>query len=77
MIQNARNDAGLSSTDEKLKANVDGSVDIYLGPTVPAGGDSNWIQTLPGKGFFIWFRAFGPTEPFFDKTWTLPDIERV
>jgi len=57
MIQNRRNDAALSSED-KLKANADGSVDLYFGPTAPAGGDSNWIQTVSGKGFFVWFRAY-------------------
>jgi hypothetical protein len=76
MIQNARNDAALSSNN-KLKANADGSVDLFFGPTAPSGWDSNWIQTISGKGFFVWFRAYGPTEAFFDKSWALPDIDRV
>ena len=38
---------------------------------------NNWIETVPGKGFFVWFRAYHPTEAFFDKTWVLPDIDRV
>ena len=42
----------------------------------PAGKESNWIKTLPGKGWFAYFRAYSPTEAFFDKTWKLPDIER-
>jgi hypothetical protein len=30
---------------------------------------------VPGKGWFVYFRWYSPTQAFFDKTWTLPDIE--
>ncbi|NGP07337.1 hypothetical protein G6038_17995 [Rhodococcus sp. 14C212] len=46
------------------------------GPEPPADGH-NWIQTLPGKGWFAMFRLYGPLEPWLDKTWRLPDIEPV
>lgn len=59
------------------KANADGSVDIYFGPKMPAGQEKNWIQTVPGKGWFPIFRFYGPLEPFFDKSWQLPDIEKL
>lgn len=55
--------------------NPDGSVDVYFGPTAPEGHQKNWVQTVPGKGWFSYFRLFGPTEPYFDKTWVLPNIE--
>jgi len=32
---------------------------------------------VSGKGWFAYFRFYAPTEPFFDKSWTLPDIEKV
>jgi len=35
------------------------------------------VETVPGKGFFVWFRAYTPTKPFFDGSWGLKDIERV
>lgn len=57
--------------------NDDGSVDIYFGPTCPAGQETNWIQTVPGKGWFPIFRFYGPLEPFFDRSWKLQDIEPV
>ncbi|HYK36575.1 hypothetical protein [Alloacidobacterium sp.] len=38
---------------------------------------NNRVQTIPGKGCFILFRLYGPLEPWFDKTWKLPDIENV
>ena len=59
------------------KANADGSVDVYFGPKMPAGQEKNWIQTVPGKGWFPIFRFYGPLEPLYDKTWVLPDIEKV
>ena len=37
----------------------------------------NWIQTVPGKGWFPIFRFYSPTEAYFDKNWKLNDIEEV
>lgn len=76
MLQNPANDVSLSSYD-KLRTNQDGSVDIYFSPEAPKGYSSNWVQTVPGRGFFVWFRAYGPTEPFFDNSWSLKDIEKL
>ena len=39
--------------------------------------DGNWIQTLPGKGWFVILRLYSPLEPFFDKTWRPSEIEKV
>ena len=69
--------AGLDSYDQKMQKNADGSVDIYIGPKSPAGKEANWIQTAPGRGWFPYFRVYGPDKPFFDKTWKLPDIEKA
>ena len=60
-----------------LRKNDDGSVDIYTGPTAPAGFEKNWIPTVPGKNWFAYFRFYQPTEPYFDRSWPLPDFERV
>ena len=58
--------------------NADGSVDLYFGPEAPKGLENNWVDTRPSKGFFVWFRSYYfPTEAFFDKSWSLPDIEKV
>ena len=60
-------------------ANADGSIDITFGPEEPAGAAAakNWIQTVPGKGWFMLFRFYGPLEPFFDKTWQPDDIVEI
>lgn len=66
-----------SSRDNIVK-NSDGTVDLYFGPTAPEGKpESNWIKTLPGKGWFAYFRMYGPTQPYFDRSWVLPDIALV
>lgn len=74
-IANPSRSPDVSSRTEGLKKNKDGSFDIYFGPTPPKGFEKNWIQTNPGDGFFLYFRLFAPTQRFFDKTWTLPDVE--
>ena len=66
--------ADLSSRQPDLITNGDGSVDVVFAPVKPAGA-SNWIQTIPGKGWFAYFRFYGPSEPYFSKTWQLNDIE--
>jgi hypothetical protein len=67
----------ISSRKPDAVKNADGSMDVYFGPTAPAGKETNWVQTEPGKGWFAYFRFYGPTEPFFDKSWTLPDLEKT
>jgi hypothetical protein len=76
MIQNPSNDSARSTLD-KLKTNADGSLDLYFGPagTAPAGLEANWIETVPGKGFYPMMRFYTPKAGLFDGTWKLPDVE--
>ena len=57
--------------------NADGSVDLWFGSEAPVGKEANWIQTIPGKGWFAIFRLYGPLDPWFDKTWKPGEIELV
>ena len=66
-----------SSQHAGLQKNADGSVDVYFGPRAPAGNESNWVPTNPSGQFEVLFRFYGPEKPLFDKTWVLPDIERI
>ncbi|RZV34460.1 MAG: DUF1254 domain-containing protein [Chromatiales bacterium] len=59
-----------------LAVNDDGSVDLYFGPEAPAGLENNWVKTIPGRGWFTYFRLYGPAQEFFDRAWKLNDIER-
>jgi hypothetical protein len=69
--------ASRSSQSQGLHDNADGSVDVYFGPGAPSGQESNWIPTVAGRKWEILFRAYDPEKPLFDKTWKLPDIEKV
>ncbi len=58
--------------------NSDGSTTIYFSPEQPQGvGRGNWIQTVPGKGWFTILRLYSPKPSFFDKTWQISEIEQV
>ncbi len=46
-------------------------------PNAPGGKEKNWIQTVPGKGWNMLFRLYGPLEPWFEKSWKLNEIEEV
>jgi hypothetical protein len=60
------------------EADADGSTTIYFGPKQPEGiKRGNWIQTVPGKGWFTLLRLYGPLEPFFTKEWRLSEVELV
>jgi hypothetical protein len=63
----------VSSQDKGLKANADGSADVYFGPKAPPAAENNWVQTLSGKIL----RLYGPLEPWFDKSWRPGEIEPV
>jgi hypothetical protein len=66
-----------SSQNPDLKKNADGSVDICFAPKAPAGRESNWVPTNPDGQFEVLFRFYGPEKAFFEKTWKLPDIEKI
>lgn len=40
----------------------------------PAGHEDNWVQTIPGKHWFSYFRLYGPLEPYLQRTWALNDV---
>ena len=67
--------AGLGSDVPGVKMNPDGGATIWFGPKPPKGYESNWVQTMPGKGFNVLLRLYGPLEPWFDKSWKPGDFE--
>lgn len=69
--------ASRSSQIPDLKKNADGSVDVYFGPVAPPGREHNWVKTDPARTFELMFRAYAPTKALFEKTWVLPDVQKV
>ncbi|WP_327303725.1 DUF1254 domain-containing protein [Streptomyces sp. NBC_01298] len=64
----------LRSLFDKLAPDGADSVDLYFGPTEPAGAEGRWIQTVPGRGWFGYFRIYGPEQAAFDGTWKPADF---
>ena len=62
---------------DKPAQNADGSTDLYLGPKAPPGKEANWLATVPGKGYFVILRLYGPTEAALNKSWKPGDIEKT
>ena len=77
MLQTDQRFPSVSSQNKKVAVNTDGSVDVWFGPKAPAGMENNWVQTIPGKGWFMILRLYGPLEPWFDKTWRPGEIEPI
>ena len=77
MLQTDQPFPSLGSQKAGILINPDTSVDIYFGPEPPPGKENNWVQTIPGKGWWIILRLYGPLEPWFDKSWRPGEIERI
>jgi hypothetical protein len=69
MLQTDMQFPGIDNNKPGMIQNKDGSYDVYFGPKAPKGQENNWLQTVPGKGWNMLFRLYGPLDPWFDKTW--------
>jgi hypothetical protein len=67
---------GVTSSDPATVMNDDGSCDVYIGPKKPEG-KANWIQSIPGKGWNLLWRIYGPEQEWYDKKWRPSEIEEV
>jgi len=67
--------AGIDSTLPGVRKNPDGGVTVWFGPKPPSGREGNWVQTMPGEGYSVLLRLYGPLEPWFNKTWRPGDLE--
>ncbi len=68
------------SARQDLKANPDGSVDLYIQKDSPgADKESNWLPAPAGK-FILMLRMYWPNETnpsIIDGTWTIPPVRKV
>lgn len=74
MLQTDQQFPSVSSQTKGLAVNADGSVDVYFGPKAPAGKEKNWVQTIPGQGWSVILRLYGPLEPWFAQKWRPGEI---
>jgi len=77
MLQTDQQFPTVGSQDKGFKQNADGSFDVYFGPQPPKGFEKNWLQTIPGKSWFVILRMYGPLKPWIEKTWRPSEIELV
>jgi hypothetical protein len=77
MLQTSQPFPTVGSQSDGFQKNKDGSYDVYFGPEAPEGKEKNWLETIPGKSWFIILRMYGPLQPWIDKTWRPGEIELV
>lgn len=77
MLQTDQHLPRLGSQSGTVQTNPDGSTDLYFGPTAPEGKEDNWLQTVPGKGWWTILRFYNPLQSFFDKSWQPSEIDPV
>jgi hypothetical protein len=75
-IKTDQGKAALRSLFE-LKGKTGSTADLYFGPKAPVGHEGEWIKTIPGKGWFTYFRIYGPEASAFDGTWKPGDFEEM
>ena len=56
-----------------LVPNEDGSVDIFIQDTVPAGHESNWLPA-PSGNFILWLRVYLPDQTILDGEYIVPPV---
>jgi hypothetical protein len=50
------------------------AIDLCFGPNPPATGAKHWIKTMPGQGWFAYFRIYGPEQAAFAGSWKPGDF---
>ena len=75
MVKNSINRSSVGSRSG-LAPNADGSIDIYLQHTAPAGHESNWLPT-PAGAFRLMLRAYLPGRAILDGDYHVPPVKRV
>jgi hypothetical protein len=73
-VSTGQGQAALRSLFEDISPDGAGSVDLRFGPLRPDGADGRWIQTVPGRAWFCYFRIYGPQEAAFDGAWRPGDF---
>src|SRR6516165_4359917 len=74
-VQTDQNQGALRSMFELKDVGGGSSIDLYFGPAAPTGQEDRWIKTVPARGWFAYFRIYGPEEAAFDKSWKPGDFE--
>ncbi|MFC4992444.1 DUF1254 domain-containing protein [Rubritalea tangerina] len=77
MLQTDQLSPTVGGNTEGLKQNDDGSFTVCFGPKAPKGMESNWVQTLPNKSWFVILRMYSPLKPWIEQTWRPSEVELI
>ncbi|MGI9523210.1 MAG: DUF1214 domain-containing protein [Hyphomicrobiaceae bacterium] len=78
MVRTDQEWAERDSRHKGVRSLPDGTTPILSGPKAPpADWKGNWIKSIPARAWFPYFRFYGPTKPYFDQRWKLPQIEEI
>ncbi|WP_370978575.1 DUF1254 domain-containing protein [Agaribacterium sp. ZY112] len=75
ILETNQKSGGVDSLQGDPVVNDDGSITIYFSSKAPEGKEQNWVQTMPGKGFNVILRLYGPLQSWFDKSWQPSGLE--
>ena len=67
----------VKASNKGIKYNRDGSLDLYVQPTPPAGHEANWLPDPPNTQFILILRMYGPGHSVLNGTYRYPTIERI
>jgi hypothetical protein len=77
MLQAPRSALPAVSSRRGAVPSEDGRIEVFFGPRPPPGAQKNWVQTVPGKGWFAMLRLHEALDPWFDQSWRPGEIERL
>jgi hypothetical protein len=77
LVPNPINRYEISNRTAGLKRNADGSLDVYVQSTPPAGHQSNWLPSPASGQFEITMRMYGPKQSALRGTYHYPPITKV
>jgi len=77
MIRTDQSWPSIHSNCKNLVLGNDGTVEIFFGRHAPENGKCNWLQTIPGKGWYMTLNLYNPLDSWFNKTWECGEIEEI
>ena len=77
MLENSQRFPTVGGQTEGIRTNDDKSFTVYFGPEAPEGNENNWVETIPGKSWFVILRMYSPLKPWIDQTWRPGEVELV
>jgi hypothetical protein len=76
-IQTDQGRAALRSMFELRDQSGANAVELSFGPNPPKAHAEQWIRTIPGRGWFVYFRVYGPEAAAFDGSWKPGDFAQA